>query len=77
MQIALSFLCYALAMLAFVRVFLLTKRLGAERIAPPTEREFRTGWLPRTFTPKGQQIRQRITAMAVLGVVFLAAAVAL
>ena len=77
MRVALSFLCYLLAMLAFVRVFLLTKPLAAERVAPPPARAFRAGWLPGTFTPAGRQVRRRITVMAVLGVAFLAAAVAL
>jgi hypothetical protein len=72
-RLFLSLVCYVAAALCFIRVFWLAARLAPERTVAPTPREFWTGWIPGEFTPAGARLRQRITVMCILGVVFLAA----
>ena len=73
MRLILTLVCYVAAALCFVRVFWLATHLAAERIVAPTPREFWTGWIPGEYTPAGARLRQRITMLFILGLVFMAA----
>ena len=64
------------SLVAFSAFFLSARKLGPERLAQPTEAEWRRGWVPGTFTPAGQRLRSRLTAVFVLGVACLIAALA-
>lgn len=77
MHALLEALSFIAAIFCFVRFFWLTRRLTPERINVPSEAEFRTGWIPGEFTPKGMRIRRQMKTLVVLGFVFLATGVLL
>ena len=77
MHLTASVLCYALATLAFAGVLFLAKPLAAERTGPRTSRTFASGWLPGTYTARGERLRRRSLALAATGVTLLACAAAL
>jgi hypothetical protein len=72
MHALLQLLSFTSAIFCFLRFFWLTKRLAPERTSAPSPAQFRTGWIPGGFTPRGMRIRQQMTILFVLGFVFLA-----
>jgi hypothetical protein len=67
---------FLVAFMCFMGALITGSRLGPERIGtPPTQRQFWTGWIPGEFTPRGQQLRRRMTGFVLLGVILVAAAI--
>ncbi len=71
---SLAFACFVAGTVAFIQFFTLVPRLKRERVGEPQSKlQSWFPWLPGKFTPAGQRVRRRMTALSILGWVFLMA----
>jgi len=74
MKESLAFAMFVAGTVAFIRFFTLVPGLKRERIGEPTTKmQSWFPWLPGKFTPAGQRVRRRMTALLVFGWMLLVA----